>query len=139
MIGHVRGRVGRSGIDTANDAPQEAQRASSSPSQGPSALELIPPKIFLRPEGPGVPLNEPKEERNARSFRPQILFLHRFPGPKGPGWVNCWPTWAVRRKPSVFLKTLRIGRSRVDTDKLFLRSQNQRADHRLLLRAFATP
>ena len=27
-------------------------------------------------------------QRPNRPFRHQILFLHRFPGPKGPGWVT---------------------------------------------------
>ena len=58
----------------------------------------------MRPEGPVVPFDESKDQRNVRPFRPQVLLLHRFPGPQGPGWVNYWPTWAARPEPPVFLK-----------------------------------
>ena len=58
----------------------------------------------MRPEGPVVPFDESKDQRNVRPFRPQILFLHRFPGPKGPGWANFWPTWAAGLQPPEFLK-----------------------------------
>ncbi len=52
---------------------------------------IDPTKIVLRPEGPVVRFDEAQDHRNSRPFRPQILLSHRFPGPQGPGWVNCWP------------------------------------------------
>ncbi len=63
---------------------------------GPFGPGINPTKVFMRPEGPFVPFDESKDQRNVWPFRPQILFLNRFPGPIGPGWVNDWPTWAVR-------------------------------------------
>ena len=60
------------------------------------------------PEGPMIPLFFRLIERNDRPFRPHEDLVGSIPGPKGPGWVNCWPTWAARLEPPEFLKNNRF-------------------------------
>ncbi len=76
----------------------KAQRARSSPSQGRSALEWIPPKNFMRPEGPVVPFDESKDQGNVRPFRQRCeAFLKSKIGNSMSGAATATPMFSTVR------------------------------------------